>query len=105
MYTACPISDAGVNTSRPPLVIEDFGVNTSRPSLVIEDLSSEGVTFSTGLPNKETFYLLFEHIVSNRNIFDSEIGGRPRNLRDVNEFFIFLKRLSWTVNTGFGWSF
>jgi hypothetical protein len=54
MYTVCPISDAEVNTTL--------------PSLVIEDLSSEEVTFYTGLPNKETFYLLFEHIMSNRKI-------------------------------------
>lgn len=70
MYTACPISDAEVN-------------NTSRPSLVIEELSSEEVTFYTGLPNKETFYLLFEHIMSNRKISD----------RDVDEFFMVLMRL------------
>ena len=78
-YTACPISDAEVNTSL--------------PSLVIEDLSSEEVTFYTGLPNKETFYLLFEHIMSNRKISDPEIGGRPRKLRDVDEFFMVLMRL------------
>ena len=69
MYTACPISDAEVNTSR--------------PSLVIEELSSEEVTIYTGLPNKETFYLLFEHIMSNRKISD----------RDVDEFFMVLMRL------------
>ena len=69
MYTACPISDAEVNTSR--------------PSLVIDELSSEEVTFYTGLPNKETFYLLFEHIMSNRKISD----------RDVDEFFMVLMRL------------
>jgi hypothetical protein len=55
--------------------------------------SSEEVTFYTGLPNKETFYLLFEHIMSNRKISDPEIGGRPRKLRDVDEFFMVLMRL------------
>ena len=79
LYTACPISDAEGNTSL--------------PSLVIEDLSSEEATFSTGLPNKETFYLLFEHIMSNRKISNPEIGGRPRKLRDVDEFVMVLMRL------------
>jgi len=41
MYTACPISDADVNTSL--------------PSLVIEDLSSEEVTFTLDCQIKRHF--------------------------------------------------
>ncbi|CAC5410779.1 unnamed protein product [Mytilus coruscus] len=78
-YTVFPITDAEVNTTL--------------PFLAIEDLSSEEVTFYTGLPNKPTFYLLYEHIMSNRKTVDPETGGRPQKLRGVDEFFMVLMRL------------
>lgn len=63
------------------------------PFLTIEDIKQD-ISFYTGLPNKETFYLLFEHLsVYYKCEVSDVLGGRPRKLREVDEFLMVLMRL------------
>lgn len=57
----------------------DKTTSTIAPFLTIEDLKQD-ISFYTGLPNKETFYILFEHLSVYYKCEVSEVlGGRPKN--------------------------
>ncbi|XP_062611091.1 uncharacterized protein LOC134272931 [Saccostrea cucullata] len=70
----------------------DKSTGTTLPFLTVEDLKQD-ISFYTGLPNKETFYLLFQHLSDFHKCTVPDTGGRPKKMRDIDEFLMVLMRL------------
>lgn len=78
----------------------DVGIQVSLPQLTFDDIRGDDqkCVFYTGIPESSTFEALFQEIVldaeectgGNR---DKSVGGRPRTLRIIDEFFMVLVRL------------
>lgn len=68
-------------------------IQTVKPVITIEDVEndSKSLMFYTGIPNKETFYALFDEL-SDEDHLSKQVGKR-RELRRVDEFFFVLMRL------------
>ncbi|KAH3740266.1 hypothetical protein DPMN_046968 [Dreissena polymorpha] len=78
--------------------VKEQGVQVTSPDLTFEDLKkSKMCMFYTGLPNVETFTLLFNELDdAEENTCRAENGKkteRPRVLRLVDEVFLVLMRL------------
>lgn len=79
----------------------DKGIQVSRPVFTFEDVEQDDskILFYTGIPNKETFYAVFDEIKDNALESTTRLGisssnqGRPRRLRIIDEFFLVLMRL------------
>lgn len=89
------------NTSQTDKVVKkDFGVQVNTPLLTFDDIRGDDqkCVFYTGIPESSTFEALFEEIVEDAEECtggskDRSVGGRPRTLRVIDEFFMVLMRL------------
>lgn len=77
---------------------KEMATQVKMPDICIEDISdNEKCMFYTGIPNKETFFLLFDEfadaVENTSRSGDGHKKGRPRSLRLVDEFFMVLLRL------------
>ncbi|XP_041376829.1 uncharacterized protein LOC121389298 [Gigantopelta aegis] len=75
--------------------VNHIALQTMKPDITIEDIGNrdDKVMFYTGVPNGATFALLFNEMHDMYDVHNERKGGRPRNLRLIDEFFMVLVRL------------
>lgn len=93
-----PIAMETSTTQTLNCIKNDVSLMVERPTLVYEDVKEDDgkLLFYTGIPNKHIFEGIFDEIKAD---IDEQTGrkandtGRPRSLRQIDEFFLVLMRL------------
>lgn len=77
----------------------DFSAQVNMPLLTFDDIRGDDQksSFYTGIPESAVFDALYDEIVQDAEACtggnsDKSVGGRPRNLRLIDEFFMVVSK-------------